>query len=461
MTERDHLIEGLNQVRGLERSFRSPRTAPTETILIGGAGVTGRQYGSFFTQAGLPVCSVLDISPKNEAVSLGALGDAEYNQLSDPFDIQTVKVALRRHPGAAIYVMTPQGTHTQWLEALAPVILEHGTSLAMEKPLAMSVQDARNIINLINRHPELAHLAMAGSYTTFKAAALLGLFGAIDKNSPVLDDIKPLDDETPDFQTYLDGFDSAQLGGLKDIRCLFMEGRKGTREVIGTYGRTHLALYPGGGMTGDLLEHPLDPLVRLGVIDPDSQFSRVYLGYTPVGEAATSFPWQVPDKQGLAEMEGELTFYGSSNIPVLVTYGKRGPEFIGDVRRTRLIFSNGTTMEVGYVTSTGGRSNIFTINHLGEKPHSYYLNQDPYVSMLQQYRGLWGGSLQGEGGLYIQLVNACMIGDIYSTWREQEPTLFQRSAKFREQKGKNLPEYQENQNRDYRAITNLPTSKKL
>lgn len=456
--ERRDLIQDLIRVRQLEQAFRSPKPTPAETILLGGAGVTGRQYGPFFAQAGLPICEVIDISPKADVKALEVLSGAEYRQLSSPFDIQTIEEAVKRHPRAAIYVMTPQDTHTQWLSNLAPLIIDQRIPLAMEKPLAMDEHEAQQIISLINQYPDLAHLVTAGSYTTFKAAALLSLFGVIDKNSPVLKLIKPLDDKTPDFQeTYLNY--SYKLGQLTNVRCLFMEGSKDIREVIGSYGRTHLALYPGGGMTGDLLEHPLDPLIRLGIIDPESKFSRVYLGYTPIGKAAVSFPWQVPDKEGLAEIEGELTLYGKDNAPVLVTYGKRGPEFIGNVRRSKLTFSDGTIMEIQYVTAANadGRSNIFTIQRPDSPLHTYYLDQHPYpyISMLEQYKGLWSGNLQGEGGLYSQLVNAFMIGDIYRIWKGEEPSLFLKSEKFRKQKNTESSKYQDRQDRDFKSIKKM------
>lgn len=428
------------------------RKGLTETILLGGAGVTGKQYGPLFAQAGLPVSAVIDICPQDQATSLGVLGDVEYRQLSSPFETEAVEETLKNHPDAAIYIMTPQSTHTKWLESMVPIILDNGIPLVMEKPLAMDPKEAQSILELIDHNPNLAHLVMAGSYTTFKAAALLGIFGAIDPRSPVLARIKPLDEDTPDFEkTYLDN--PHNFGRLNNALCLFIEGRKSTREVVGSYGRKHLAIYPGGGMSGDLLEHPLDPLVRLGIIDAGSTFNRVYLGYTPIGDAASSFPWQVPDKKGVAETEGELTLHGKDNAPVLITYGKRGPEFIGDVRRSKLTFADGTIMEVHYVTASGGKSNIFTIQRPNSSIHSYYLDQDPYISMLQHYQGLWGGNLQGEGGLYAQLVNAFMIGDINNLWREQEPQLFLKEKKYREQKGKAAKEYEERQERDFKSIT--------
>lgn len=449
--ERSKLIQGLLKVKSLEESPRERRNPPNEIILLGGGGLTGKQFGNFFAEAGMPVCEVIDILPKDKAVSLEALPNAAYVQLPSPFDEQTIEDAIKEHPNAAVHIMTPQGTHLEWLQSLAPIITKYKTPLSIEKPIAMNAQEAQKIIEIIDRYPKLAHQITAGSYTTFKAAALLGMFGAIDRKSPVLSHIKPLDDKTPDFQDAYMG-KSQNLGKLVNGSCIFIEGRKNIREVIGKYNRKHLALYPKGGMTADLLGHPLDPLVSLGMINPNVKFSKVYLGYLPI-DAGTSFPWQVPTGKGLAEIEGEVTLLAKENAPIFVTYGKRGPESLGDIRRSMLKFENGTVIEIQYLTSPEGKSNIVIVRRPEGPTHSYYLDQNPYLSMLEQDKGLWSGTLQGEGGIYGQLFNGFMIEDIHRIWRGEDPIIFTKAKNFREQRDKVSPGYQERQDRDFRTIT--------
>lgn len=460
LPERAELIKRLLHVKSLEESPRRKREAPDAVILLGGGGSTGKKYGPLFARAGLPVSAILDINPEERSISRASLPQAEYHQLSSDFSAEEVGRALDRFPGAALVVMTPQETHADLLSKLAPLIAARGTSVWIDKPLAMSAKEAILVADLLNKYPDLAHNVLSGGYTLDKATPELALLGVLDVSHPLLNKIKPADENTPDFvETYLAGsFNRAKLGKLLNVRFLFIEGREDIREVVGKYGRTHLALYPGGGMTGDLLEHLSDKLIREGILDfEDSEILSVYLGYTPMGLSRTSFPWQVPQDQGLAETEGEILMFGKDRTPVILSYGKRGAQFLGDVRRSKLTFEH-ATLETQYLTTKTGQSNVFVISNKGGPTHSYYIDEDPYVLMLNRFKALWSGDLQGEGGLYAQLVNAFLIEDVYRIWQKKDPVLFRQSSKAGEFRGhvhRSSEEYQRRQDSDLKLIRGM------
>ncbi len=406
----------------------------------------------------MPVAAIIDIKPKQETTSLSVLPQAEYHQMSPDFSANDVETVLEKFPDAALVVMTPQETHANFLLKLGPMLARRKTPVWIDKPLAVTEQQTKDIISLVDQYPTLGHQVLSGGYALDKATPELILLGVFGDDYPLIGSIKPTDEQTPDFKTAYANTDEVRkkLGRLKNVSFLFIEGRTEVREIIGKYGRTHLALYPGGGITGDMLDHLTDKLFRLGILSPDSELLSVYLGYTPIGLAKTSFPWQVPKEKGLADIEGEHIMFGKDRVPVLLNYGKRGPDFLGDIRRSKLTFDH-AVLETDYKTAEQGQSNIFTIKYEDGTAHSYFIDQDPYALMLQRYKGLWGGSIQGQGGLYTQLCTGILMEDIHRTWKGQESHVFRQSAKagkFRHQH--NLSDdYQKRQDRDMEAIKRM------
>ncbi len=265
-----------------------------------------------------------------------------------------------------------------------------------------------------------------------------------------------MDKATPEL-ALLAGSKKDFLGKLKNVQFLFMEGSRQFREVIGSYGRPHLAFYPGGGMLGDLLEHLTDKLIRTNIIDLNSEFLSVYLGYTSMGEADTSIPWQVPENKGLAEMEVELVIYGKDKVPIFLNFGKRGAQFLGDIRRSKLVFEN-AVLETDYSDSGNDYTSFFSITTKDCKTTTE-LGKDPYILMLERYKKLWSGQINGQGGIYAQLVNAVMIDDIYKIWKGDRPLIFQQSPKsktFRDISNyKNSDEYYFRQQKDFETFCRL------
>ncbi len=458
LPERAVLAQRLLNIKSLEESQREKREAPDAVILLGGGGSTGKKYGPLFARAGLPVSVILDINSEESSVSRASLPQAEYHQISPDFSEEDLGLVFDRFPKAALVVMTPQETHADILLKLAPLIATRGTPVWIDKPLAMSAQEAVSVSDVLERYPGLAQQVLSGGYTLDKATPELALLGAFGQNYPLVDKVKPADENSPDFaSTYLVDNAREELGKLRNVRFLFVEGREDIREVVGKYGRTHLALYPGGGMTGDLLEHLTEKLIREGVLDLDAEFLSVYLGYTPMGLSRTSFPWQVPQDKGLAETEGEIILFGKDHAPVLLSYGKRGAQFLGDVRRSKLTFEH-ATLETQYITTKSGKSNIFVVSNEGGPTHRYFIDEDPYVLMLNRFKALWSGDLQGSGGLYSQLVNAFLIEDIYRIWQKRDPVLFRQSpkaGKFKEHVHRASEEYQRRQDADLELIRKM------
>lgn len=458
--ERTELIRGLLRIKNLEERPRERREAPNKVILLGGGGVTGKRYGPIFADASMPVAAVVDIKPEEEAISLSALPQAEYHQLTPDFSANDIEAILKKFPDAALVDMTPQENHSNHLLRLGPMLARRGTPVWIDKPLVVSEQQARDVISLVDQYPTLGHQILSGGYALDKATPEMILLGSFGDDYPFIGSIKPTDEQTPDFKaTYADSDEIRKnLGRLENVRFLFIEGRTDIREIIGKYGRTHLAFYPGGGMTGDMLDHLTDKLFRCGILSPDSELLSTYLGYTPIGGTAkTSFPWQVPKERGLAEIEGEHIMFGRDRVPVLLNYGKRGAEFLGDIRRSKLTFEH-AVLETNYRTAEQGQSNIFTIRYEDGTIHSYFIDQDPYVLMLQRYKELWSGKLQGQGGLYAQLCTGILIEDLYRVWKEQEPHVFRQSEKakkFRTHKHRASEDYQNRQDRDLEVIQKM------
>ncbi|MBI2596217.1 Gfo/Idh/MocA family oxidoreductase [Candidatus Daviesbacteria bacterium] len=433
MINREYLIQKLLQVKTAEERIRDIRPMPKSAIILGGGGITAKTYGPKFAKADLPIVALLDTKTKDQAVSLEVLDQVDYYQIPQNYNICDIEKIIHNYSDSALIVMTPQQTHTSILEKLAPLLDKRQIPVWIDKPLAMSVDEVVRISKLIDRFPNLAHLLVSGGFT-------------LDKATPEL--------------TLLEGSQKDFLGKLKNVQFLFMEGSRQFREVIGSYGRPHLAFYPGGGMLGDLLEHLTDKLIRMNIIDLKSEFLSVYLGYTPMGEANTSIPWQVPEKKGLAETEAELVIYGKDKLPIFLNFGKRGAQFLGDIRRSKLVFEN-AVLETDYSDSGNDYTSFFSVTTKDFKTTTE-LSKDPYILMLERYKKLWSGGINGQGGIYAQLVNAVMIDDIYKIWKGEKPLIFQQSPKskaFRDISNyKNSDEYFFRQQRDWEAFLRLHQS---
>lgn len=457
---RESVVQSLQTLKKLELGPREVTRTPKSIILIGGAGVTAQKYAERIAGAGLTVDAIADFKPKSQVELKGFLSNAEYLQLPDNYSSLEIESLAERHPDAALVVMTPQDTHADILIKLAGLIEKRKLPTWIDKPLALSAQESLKVLDLLASHPRLAHLVVSGGYTIDKATPELLFYGVFDANYPFSDRIRPMDPQTPNFlDTYSNSEENRQkLGKLKNVRFLFIEGRHGTREVIGSYGRPHLAVYPGGGITGDLLEHLTDKLIRMDLLNTEAQFVSAYLGYISPGSSETSVPWKQPENKGLAEIEGEVLMLNVQGVPISLSYGKRGPEFLGDIRRSRLMFDNGT-IETQYTTTVKGEFNQLTIYKADGTVHRYFLEGDSYSMMLERYKLLWSGKLQGQSGLYSQLCNAFLIDDIYRFWNQQKPFLFKQSvkaAKYRSGRNRDLKQQDlDRMDQDWKALLNL------
>lgn len=409
--------------------------------MILGGGITAATYGQKFQEADIPIKALLDTKPRENVKALNALEDVEYYQLPSQYCAKDVEEILARHPNSALVVMTPQHTHANILSNLGGMISQREILTWIDKPLVMTAKDVQMIIDLITKFPNLAHLLVSGGFTLDKATPELILMGNFSESYPYpINDLPSVD----------------ELGSLRNVRFLFMEGSQKFREVVGSYGRPHLAFYPGGGMLGDLLEHLTDKLIRMDIIDLDSQPLSVYLGYTPIGESTTSFPWQVPQATGLAETEAELIISGKNGVPIFLNFGKRLPEFLGDIRRSILDFEN-FRLKTDYSTSKDDYTASLLVVSKDGQSSKHILKGDPYILMLKRYQMLWNGEINGEGGIYVQLVNALLIDGVYKAWKGEIPSIFRSHPKAKQFRNQdyNQSGYYFRQQRDWESFIKM------
>lgn len=422
---RPELDQNISEIQSLEEKQDLVVERPTHSILFGGGGQTAKKYGRYFAEAGMPPVAIIDIKKRETVESTKIFPDAEYFQVDAGVRTADVERIVDRFPNAALVIITPQNTHADILMRFGKLIAKKKIPTIVEKPLAVNYEEASLLIRLIRLYPELARLVVSGSYTLDKAAPELLTLGVFDRSYPGLASIKPADDHTPDFHLVYPTL-KEQLGALKNVRSLFIEGREDTREMVGKYGRTHLAIYPGGGITADLLGHLTEKLFRMGILDLDSEILKSQMFYTPIGPSKTPDAWQRlqveverqsgrnRDLKGVAETGGAITMFGKNGDPILLEYGKRGPVVVGDVRRSIITFEHGT-LTTKYITNTEGMSNIFTIQ-LGQGRdatfYSYYLDADPYRLMLERFKALWTGRMRRGGEITAQLLNAFLMDDV-------------------------------------------------
>lgn len=401
---------------------------PSSAVLIGGGGYSGSKYRRLYKEAGIPVSSVVDTAPKPQTFSQD-LPNAKYLQITDQNPLERrLEEALDGFPQAAVFITTPQGTHVPILSQVAPVLYERRIPVRIEKPLAASLGELQNFLELVDDPNKRGFLnqMVAGGYTLDKATPELIALGAFPADDDLLRHIKPIDPATPNFaETYGDADkNKREFGKLKKIGFHFNEGREDIRDVVGKkYGnRIHLAVYPGGGISADLIDHVVDKLVVLGYITPESRFSSVYVGYTPIGSAETSFPWPIPERGGLAETEAGVSMK-TDNVPLVLSWGKRGPEFLGDKRKSTLYFENATLATI-YGTNNLGQSNIFIVKTSDGQEHSYYVDVDPWILMLQRFNRVWKNSPGSVRGIYPQVLSSLLQEDIFNIWSHKPPIFF-------------------------------------
>lgn len=433
---RAELNRKLSQIREEEKK-ESTNYSPTSAILIGGGGHMVKRYGSLFEQAGLPVSAIIDLKPQEETLSNASLPDIKYLQITDvsPLEKQVEK-ALDEFPQAAVFITTPQGTHIEILDHISSLLYDRKSPIRIEKPLATSLSELDVFLALTTdpAKKDFVKQMVAGGYTLDKATPELITLGVFPTTESVLRHIKPINSTSPDFlTTYTDpSVNMKRFGKLKHIGFYFHEGRSDIRDVVGRkFGeRTYLAVYPGGGMISDLTDHISDKLATLKFLTPDSRFFTTYIGYVPMGAAEASFPWPVPQNEGLAEFEVATTLK-TGDIPVVLSWGKRGPEFLGDKRKSTLYFEN-ATVSTDYSTNERGQANISSVTTSDDQKHSYYLDVNPWILMLERFKGVWNNSLPGGiRGIYPQVLSTIFQEDILNIWKHNPTAFFQIDPRHR------------------------------
>jgi hypothetical protein len=433
---------GIESLRQLEMAARQSAPEVTETILYGGTGPTAEKYIPHFRKAGMPVVRLVGTRPQDNISPkiLSECMEARYHQASgkNAVDIDLLADLHDQHPHAAIVFMTPQHLHAQTLLDIASLVAEQNIRVWIDKPLALDSDEGLLILNTIQKYPRLAHLVMSGGYTIDKGLPVLLARGAMDTSHPGTKYIQPMDDSTPSFESFLENRDQIfeQLGELENINFKFFERRPAVREIIPD--RWHLAFFNNqkkGGMVGDLSEHTTELLIRQRLIDPFvTKMTGVYLRYNSFYDPQVSNPWQYPkgDETVLADIAGSVQLNTQEstgrNIPINLSWGKRGPTEVDD-RKLEMQFTDGT-MTMDYRSSTPDEKvpNRFTVDLADGTTYKYGLVADPYVLMLQRMKALWSGRMQGESGLLAQITHAGLQDDIYNMWMGRQNRVFRADA---------------------------------
>ncbi len=112
---------------------------PLPVVLIGCGRVAEKHLKAISKLKGLELKAVVDVNPESAKRLLGSVkGFAGVKQYSD------YKTAIDEIKPSIVSVTVPSGLHFQ----IAKYAMEHGSNLLLEKPMTMSVSEAREIFEL-------------------------------------------------------------------------------------------------------------------------------------------------------------------------------------------------------------------------------------------------------------------------------------------------------------------------
>ncbi len=122
-----------------ENTTTSSVSAPLSVIIIGCGRVAEKHLKAISKLKGLDLKAVVDTNPDSAKRLLGSVkGFAGVKQYSD------YKTAIDEVKPSIVSVTVPSGLHFQ----IAKYAMEHGSNLLLEKPMTMSVSEAREIFEL-------------------------------------------------------------------------------------------------------------------------------------------------------------------------------------------------------------------------------------------------------------------------------------------------------------------------
>ena len=125
-----------------ENTTTSSVSAPLSVIIIGCGRVAEKHLKAISKLKGLELKAVVDTNPDSAKRLLGSVkGFANVKQYSD------YKTAIDEVKPSIVSVTVPSGLHFQ----IAKYAMEHGSNLLLEKPMTMSVSEAREIFELSNK----------------------------------------------------------------------------------------------------------------------------------------------------------------------------------------------------------------------------------------------------------------------------------------------------------------------
>ena len=116
-----------------------PVSTPLPVVLIGCGRVAEKHLKAISKLKGLELKAVVDVNPESAKRLLESVkGFSDVKQYSD------YKTAIDEIKPAIVSVTVPSGLHFQ----IAKYAMEHGSNLLLEKPMTMSVSEAREIFEL-------------------------------------------------------------------------------------------------------------------------------------------------------------------------------------------------------------------------------------------------------------------------------------------------------------------------
>ena len=125
-----------------ENTTTSSVSAPLSVIIIGCGRVAEKHLKAISKLKGLELKAVVDTNPDSAKRLLSSVkGFANVKQYSD------YKTAIDEVKPSIVSVTVPSGLHFQ----IAKYAMEHGSNLLLEKPMTMSVSEAREIFELSNK----------------------------------------------------------------------------------------------------------------------------------------------------------------------------------------------------------------------------------------------------------------------------------------------------------------------